>query len=183
MRIVGGTFKGRIFNPGKNFSARPTTDFSKENLFNILENRIDWEQSEALDLFSGTGSISYEMISRGCKNVTAVEINSRHVRFISVTKSTLGIQNLHIVREEAFRFISKAKKQYDLIFVDPPYDMRNFAEVPVKVFEAGLLREGGLFILEHNKFQNFKHLPQFQELRTYGSVNFSFFKSIIPVSE
>lgn len=180
MRIVGGTFKARIFNPGKNFTARPTTDFSKENLFNILENRIDWEQSEALDLFSGTGSISYEMISRGCKNVTAVEINSRHVRFISTVKSTLGLQNLQIVREDAFRFISKTKKQYDLIFADPPFDMRNFADVPVKLFEAGVLREGGLFILEHNKHQNFEKLPQFLELRTYGSVHFSFFKTPMP---
>ena len=180
MRIVGGTFKGRIFNPGRSFTARPTTDFSKENLFNILENRMDWEQTEALDLFSGTGSISYEMVSRGCKNVTAVEINSRHVRFISTIKSTLGIENLQIVREEALRFITRTKKQYDLIFADPPYDMRNFGEVPEKVLEAGIIREGGLFILEHNKFHDFSKMPGFREARSYGSVNFSFFQ-ILPL--
>ncbi len=179
MRIVGGTFKGRVFHPGKSFKARPTTDFAKENLFNILENRINWEETDALDLFSGTGSISYELISRGCRNVTAVELNFRHYKYISENKKLLEIEHLHVAREDAFRFIQKTNNQYDLIFADPPFDMNNFFDVPVKILEKGILRQEGLLVLEHNKYQKFEEMPQFIELRSYGSVNFSFFKPFV----
>lgn len=177
MRIVGGEFKSRIFTPGKNFKARPTTDFAKENLFNILENRIKWEETLALDLFSGTGSISYELVSRGCKQVTAVEINFQHYKFISEVKSVLKISNLQIVRDDSFHFIRKSKHQFHLIFADPPFDMKNFAELPEKILSANILHPKGLLIIEHNKHHAFNHIPQFFELRKYGSVNFSFFKA------
>lgn len=176
MRIVGGLYKGRIFSPGKSFKARPTTDFAKENLFNILENRINWEETSALDLFSGTGSISYELVSRGCKQVTSVEINFQHCKFISEVKTILKISNLQIIRDDSFHFIQKAKQQFDLIFADPPFDMKNISEVPEKILISKILHPNGLLIVEHNKYQQFDHLPQFIELRKYGSVNFSFFK-------
>ena len=178
MRIVGGLYKGRIFTPGKSFKARPTTDFAKENLFNILENRINWEETAALDLFSGTGSISYELISRGCNHVTSVEINFHNCKFISEVKSILKISNLQIIRDDAFHFIHKTKKQFNLILADPPFDMKNFAELPGKILSTNILHHTGLLIVEHNKHQNFDNLPQFFELRKYGSVNFSFFRPI-----
>lgn len=176
MRIVGGLYKGRIFSPGKSFKARPTTDFAKENLFNILENRINWEETSALDLFSGTGSISYELVSRGCNQVTSVEINFHHYKFISEVKAILKISNLLIIRDDSFHFIQKAKQQFDLIFADPPFDMKNVAGVPEKILTAKILHPDGLLIVEHNKQHQFDHLPQFFELRKYGSVNFSFFR-------
>lgn len=177
MRIVGGKYKGRIFHPGKSFKARPTTDFAKENLFNILENRLDWENIDALDLFAGTGSISYELISRGCSYVTSVEMNFRHYLFIEEIRNLLGIDNMMVRREDAFRFIQKTNKKFDLIFADPPFDMKGFEDIAVKVMEAGILKPGGIFILEHNKFQDFSQLPGFLEIRTYGSVHFSFLKN------
>ncbi|MFZ5430753.1 MAG: RsmD family RNA methyltransferase [Bacteroidota bacterium] len=176
MRIVGGKFKGRIFNPGKSFKARPTTDFAKENLFNILENRIDWESTDALDLFSGTGSISYELISRGCRRVTSVEMIFRHYRFIGEVKALLEIGNLNIVRDNVFEFIEKHQDQYDLIFADPPFDLKNLGEVPGRILASGLLRPGGLLIVEHGRNNQFSNLPGFREIRSYGSVCFSFFQ-------
>lgn len=176
MRIVGGIYKGRVFNPGKQFKARPTTDFAKENLFNILENRINWEEIDALDLFSGTGSISYELVSRGCREVTSVEINHRHCKYIAEVKSMLNIENLKLVRDDAFHFIQKSKNGYDLIFADPPYDLKNFDDVPIKILSSGILKNQGIFILEHGKNQIFEHLPGFTEIRVYGSVHFSFFR-------
>jgi 16S rRNA (guanine(966)-N(2))-methyltransferase RsmD len=181
MRIVGGKFKGRIFNPGKSFKARPTTDFAKENLFNILENRIDWETTDALDLFSGTGSISYELISRGCRQVTSVEMIFRHYKYIGEVKTQLNIDNLRVVRDDVFQFIDKHKEQYDLIFADPPFDLKNLGEVPVRVLASGLLRPGGVLIVEHGRHSQFNSLPGFSEIRTYGSVCFSFFQPDKPV--
>lgn len=175
MRIVGGIYKGRIFTPGKSFKARPTTDFAKENLFNILENSTDWENTVALDLYSGTGSISYELISRGCREVTAVEINFRHYQYITEIKKQLNLTNLQIIKDDALRFIQRKRDQYNLIFADPPYDLRNFAEIPVKVLEADILAPGGIFIIEHGKTNDFGHIPGFTGTRIYGSVNFSFF--------
>jgi len=176
MRIVGGKYRGRQFHPGKSFKSRPTTDFSKESLFDILENRISWEETSALDLFAGTGSISLELISRGCKSVIAVEQDFVHCRFIRETAETLGIQNLAVIRDDAFHYLLRKKGPFDLIFADPPYTMNDFQSVAGKVLQSGLLKEGGLFILEHSKANRFEELPEFQELRKYGSVHFSFFK-------
>ncbi len=179
MRIVGGKYKGRIFHPGKSFTARPTTDFAKENLFNILENRLDWEEINALDLFAGTGSISYELISRGCSKVTSIEMNFRHYRFIEDIKSQLNIPNLLVRRDDALRFIHKTKEKYDLIFADPPFDLKGFENIAANVMNAGILNPGGIFILEHNKTHDFRKMPDFLEMRNYGSVHFSFFKSTV----
>jgi len=176
MRIVGGKYKGRQFNPGKSFRSRPTTDFSKESLFNILENRILWEETHALDLFAGTGSISFELISRGCDHVTAVEIDFVHCRFIRETAGTLAIQNLTVIRDDVFHFLSQKQDPFDLIFADPPYTMKDFQSVASKVLHSGMLKEGGIFILEHSKANHFEDLAGFLEMRKYGSVHFSFFK-------
>jgi 16S rRNA (guanine(966)-N(2))-methyltransferase RsmD len=175
MRIVGGKFSGRQFHPGKSFRSRPTTDFSKESLFNILENRIAWEETSALDLFAGTGSISFELVSRGCRHVTAVEKDFVHCHFIRKTAGKLNISNLNLIQGDVFRFLSGNKSLYDLVFADPPYTMKNFETVPLKVLGSGILKKGGLFILEHSKEHHFSNVTGFRELRKYGSVNFSFF--------
>ncbi|MCD8186681.1 MAG: RsmD family RNA methyltransferase, partial [Rikenellaceae bacterium] len=123
MRIISGKFKGRIIHPPKNLRARPTTDFAKENLFNVLGNRIDFEGLEVLDLFAGTGSISYEFVSRGAASVTAMEINAIHVNYIKSTARSFGMDNLYAARANAFLYIKGVKKQFDLVFADAPYDL------------------------------------------------------------
>lgn len=175
MRIVGGKYRGRIFTPKKNFGARPTTDLAKEALFNILVNRIDFEEMSVLDLFAGTGSIGYEFISRGAKNVMFVEKNYSHVQYIKKVISELEIENAQIVCDDAFRFLKRYPGKFDIVFADPPYDLKHLSEIPAAVFEPGILKENGLFILEHSKDYNFSGHPNFTELRNYGKVNFSFF--------
>ena len=176
MRIVGGKYKGRIFNPGKTFKARPTTDLAKESLFNILANKIDFEETKMLDLFAGTGSISYEFISRGCKEVTLVELNFRHVQFIkSVLKELNEVAKVY--RADVFKYLAGEKSKFDLIFADPPYNHPRFQEIPVQIIERNLLAENGLLIVEHPKEYDFSKLPGFLELRKYGKVQFSFFAS------
>ena len=175
MRIVGGKYRGRVFTPGKTFKARPTTDMAKESLFNVLQNYIDFEGTKTLDLFSGTGSISYEFASRGSTNVTSVEINPAHIQFIKEVIERLGEKNIRIVKSNVFVFAKRIKEQFDLIFADPPYDHPNFAEVADLIFKNSLLKPGGIFIMEHSgQFDYSKH-PNFKELRRYGSVHFSIF--------
>lgn len=176
MRIISGKFKGRRFSPPGNFKARPTTDFAKENLFNILNNEIEWESIVALDLFGGTGSISFELISRGCSSVTCVEKHPVHTAFIEKVKGELKIQNMKIFKLDVFKFLEHSSEKYDLIFADPPYDLKNFADVPHLILERGLLKDGGIFIQEHSKDYDFSGLPYFREKRIYGSVNFSIFE-------
>lgn len=175
MRIVGGKYKGRVFSPGKSFKARPTTDMAKESLFNILQNSVDFESTRALDLFSGTGSISYELVSRGCTDVTAVEINVTHIQFIKEVIEKLGEKNIRLVKSNVFVFAARIKEQFDLIFADPPYDHPKFAEVAELIFKNNLLNPGGLFILEHSGQFDYSGHPNFQVLRRYGSVHFSIF--------
>ncbi len=175
MRIIGGKYKGRIIHPGKNFRSRPTTDFGREGLFNILENRIAWEETDALDLFSGTGSISFELVSRGCKKVTAVELEPGNCRFIRETAGTFGMNNLVVIRDDVFRYLARSRENFDLVFADPPYSMPGFADLAVKILGTDLLTGGGLFILEHPKAYQFDHLPGFREMRKYGNLRFSFF--------
>jgi len=175
MRIVGGKYRGRHFIPGKSFKARPTTDMAKESLFNILQNKIDFESIKVLDLFAGTGSISFEFASRGCTDVTAVELNFNHVRFIKETIEKLQEKGIRVVKTNAFVFAEHIKEQYDLIFADPPYDMTDFQKVPDSIFQNGLLKENGLFILEHSGNYDFSKNLHFQDMRKYGSVHFSFF--------
>ncbi|HYQ56668.1 MAG TPA: RsmD family RNA methyltransferase [Draconibacterium sp.] len=176
MRIIGGTFKGRIFHPGKKFKARPTTDVAKEGLFNILENRYDFSTKNILDLFSGTGSMGYEFISRGCLSATLIESNFNHYRFILEVLKTLKIENVKVYKADVFKFVKKTKDSFNIIFADPPFDHPHFNEIPDSVLNADLLAREGLFILEHPKEFSFSSHKYFKELRTYGKVNFSFFE-------
>lgn len=176
MRIIGGTFKGRIFHPGKKFKARPTTDIAKEGLFNILENRYDFSNKDILDLFSGTGSMGYEFLSRGCLSATLVENNFSHYKFILEVLEELKVENAKAFKADVFRFVEKTTASYSIIFADPPFDHPRFKEVPDAVLNANILNAEGLFILEHPKEFNFSNHPCFKEIRKYGKVNFSFFE-------
>lgn len=177
MRIVSGKYKGRRFDPPKNFKARPTTDIAKESLFNILNNETDWEDTIALDLFGGTGGISYELISRGCPQVTCIEKSPVHYSFIEKVQEQLQIGNdLRVLKMDVFSYLEYCSEQYDLIFADPPYDLKNFAEVPRIILDKNLLKDDGIFILEHSKDYDFSKLPLFSDRRNYGSVNFSIFR-------
>lgn len=175
MRIIGGTYKGRNITVSRGFDSRPTTDFAKEGLFNILHNYFDFDNTLVLDLFGGTGSITFEFISRGCKSTDLVEINSRAVHAIAKLAEDLGMKGIHPVRMDAFRFIEICKKQYNIIFADPPYDLKCLPTLPDLVFGHQLLLPEGWFILEHSKTHNFSTHPRFSEMRNYGSVHFSFF--------
>lgn len=176
MRIISGSCGGRTINPPKNLRARPTTDFAKENLFNVLGNMVDFEGLEVLDLFAGTGSISYEFASRGAASVTSVEINAVHYNFIKATAKSFNLAAIHPVKANAFLYLKSCSKKYDLIFSDAPYDLEDSAQVIEMVFEKDLLREGGILIFEHSKSYNFSEHPHFKGSRNYGSVQFSFFE-------
>lgn len=176
MRIIRGKYGRRRFDVPSNISARPTTDFAKENLFNVLENLIDFDGKTALDLFAGTGAISLEFLSRGCSSVTAIEKAATQYNFIRKTAQQLNCtQQLNLIRGDALRYAQTSGQKYDLIFADPPYDLPNFAEVPQIVLGSRMLKPGTLFVLEHSKAHDFSNLPHFAEHRAYGSVNFSIF--------
>lgn len=177
MRIVSGTFRGRRFQLPKNLKARPTTDFAKENLFNILANRIDLEEIRVLDLFAGTGSIGFEFLSREAKSVTFVEQYAPHVRFIQEVAQKLNVTNFSTVTGDAYRFIASSSASYDLIFADAPYADEKMPQLPDLILNSKLMAEDGLLIVEHGKHTDFTQHPSFQEMRTYGSVHFSFFKN------
>lgn len=176
MRIISGQYRGRAINPPRNLRARPTTDFAKENLFNVLGNLVDFESCDVLDLFSGTGSISYEFASRGVKSVTSVEINSVHHNFIRQTAASLGIRNLFAVKANVFLYLRSCPKQFDIVFSDAPYDLEGAEQVIDLVLEGNLLREEGFLVFEHSKGKDFSAHPNFWQQRSYGSVQFSFFK-------
>lgn len=177
MRVVSGELRGRRFSPPESFSARPTTDFAKENLFNVLANIIDFEEIKVLDIFSGTGSITYEMVSRGCTDVTSVELNYNHQKFIAKTISEFGIKKqAHSIKADAFKFVQNTTETYDLIFADPPFDLERASELPDIIISRHLLREGGIFILEHSGAGKYNAHPNFVQTRSYGKVNFTFFK-------
>lgn len=176
MRIISGKYRGRSIDPPRNLRARPTTDFAKENLFNVLGNLVDFEECDVLDLFAGTGSISYEFASREARSVTAVEINAVHYNFIRQTAARLGIENFYPVKANAFLYLRNCVKQFDVIFSDAPYDLEGSEQVVKLVLEGDLLRPGGILIFEHSKKMDFSDYPGFWQLRSYGSVQFSFFK-------
>ena len=175
MRIIRGKYGRRRFDVPHNISARPTTDFARENIFNVLENMLDFEGINALDLFAGTGAISLELLSRGCASVTAVEKSSVQYNFIRSVCQQLNEKNLNLVKGDVFRFIGSCKRQFDFIFADPPYDLPRFTEVPDLVLKSSMLKPGAIFVLEHSKAYDFSTLPHFSEHRAYGSVNFSIF--------
>jgi len=176
MRIISGLYKGRAINPPRNLRARPTTDFAKENLFNVLGNLVDFETCDVLDLFSGTGSISYEFASRGARSVTSVEINGVHHNFIRQTAAQLGIRNLFAVKANVFLYLKSCSKQFNLIFSDAPYDLEGSEQVIELVLNGNLLRDEGFLVFEHSRNKDFSNHPNFWQQRSYGSVQFSFFK-------
>ncbi len=176
MRIITGLYKGRHFEIPRTFKARPTTDFAKENIFNVLAGYIDLEGASALDLFSGTGSISLELLSRGCSHVVSVEMDRDHHRFITDCLRKLDTKACIPLRADVFKFIKSCHEQYDLIFADPPYALRELPAIPDLVLTSGILKEGGIFVFEHGKTNDFSTHPRFVEHRAYGSVNFSLFR-------
>jgi len=175
MRIISGNCGGRTIVPPRNLRARPTTDFAKENLFNVLGNMLDFDGIEVLDLFAGTGSISYEFASRGAAAVTSVEINTVHYNFIRSTAAAFGLDNIHAVKANVFLYLRNCSKRFDMIFSDAPYDLAGSERVVDEVFERDLLKENGIFVFEHSKSKNFSSHPNFKQLRSYGSVQFSIF--------
>ena len=176
MRIIGGKYKGRRIDPPANFKARPTTDFAREGLFNILNNRVDFETITVLDLFSGTGSISYEFASRGAAAVHLVEKDMRHISGIKRIIRELDLENIKPVHIDVKAFLKTCTVKYDIVFADPPYDLTWLKDLPDLVSAAGVIKEDGFFILEHPKSLSFKDHRLFFEHRNYGGVNFSFFR-------
>ena len=176
MRIITGLYKGRHFDIPRTFKARPTTDFAKENIFNVLNSYMDFEDATALDLFSGTGSISLELLSRGCRQVVSVEANRDHANFIRQCMQKLGTEKHVLIRGDVFRFMKSCHQQFDFIFADPPYALKELPTIPDLVFEYDLLKPDGVFVFEHGKQNDFSENKFFVEHRAYGSVNFSLFK-------
>ena len=176
MRIITGLYKGRHFDIPRTFKARPTTDFAKENIFNVLTGYLDFEGATALDLFSGTGSISLELVSRGCNRVVSVEADRDHHRFISDCLKKLDTQACVPLRGDVFRFLKSCRQQFDFIFADPPYALKELPTIPDLIFEKQLLSDGGVFVFEHGKDHDFTAHPHFVEHRAYGSANFSIFR-------
>ena len=176
MRIITGKYKGRHFDIPRSFKARPTTDFAKENIFNVLMGYLDFEGLRSLDLFAGTGSISLELLSRGCSQVVSVERDRDHARFIGQCVEKLQADNLSLIKADVFRFVKNCHAQFDFIFADPPYTLEQLAEIPNLIFQQELLAEDGIFVFEHGKQNDFSQHPNFVEHRVYGSVNFSIFR-------
>lgn len=175
MRIIRGKYGRRRFDVPTNISARPTTDFARENIFNVLENNVDFDGLTAIDLFSGTGAISFEFLSRGCASVTSVEKAATQFNFIRKVKGLLKEENLTQVKGDVFKFIDKCSMKFDLIFADPPYDLPNFADVPRLLLDSKMLKPGTIIVVEHSKAYDFSQLPHFWQHREYGKVNFSLF--------
>jgi len=176
MRIISGIYGGRRLSPPKNITARPTTDFAKESLFNLLNNRMDFEGIDVLDLFAGTGGIGIECVSRGAREVTAVEIAHVQQNWIITCCRQLGIRNLSVIRGDVFKFLSACRTKYDLVFADPPYALEALPTLPDVILERELLKENGWLVIEHGKDTDFTSHPKHVETRTYGSVHFSFFQ-------
>ena len=175
MRIISGKYGRRRFEVPKNITARPTTDFARENIFNVLENLEGFEGKTACDLFAGTGAVSFEFLSRGCEYVTAVEKAPVQSSFIKKVAQLLQDNNLHLIKGDVFRFIEEDTRSYDYIFADPPYDHPRFDEIPELILQSNLVKAGSIVIIEHSKSKNFSNLPGFNQRRAYGSVNFSIF--------
>jgi len=175
MRIVSGKYKSRRIKPPMNLPVRPTTDFAKESLFNILNNVLEFEGLKVLDLFVGTGSISYEFVSRGVDSVLAVDQNNKCVHFVQSTANQLQMDELSVIQRDVFKFLAKTPAKFDLIFADPPYDLENIKEIYQLVMERDLLNEDGWLIIEHSANTDFSGFPYLEQLRKYGKVHFSLF--------
>lgn len=176
MRVITGKYKGKHFDVPRNFKARPTTDFAKENLFNVLRAYLDFEEIHALDLFAGTGSITLELLSRGCLEVVCVERDRIHFSYLLKMLRSLDDSAAVPLCGDALKYIAKSPKTFELVFADPPYALRELRELPDRVMQSGILKSGGLFVLEHGRDLDFSDRRDFLEHRAYGSVNFSFFR-------
>ena len=176
MRVISGLYKGRHFDVPRSFKARPTTDFAKENLFNVLTNLMDFSEGvTALDLFAGTGSISLELLSRGCDKVVSIEKDRDHYQFINKVMREIKTSNSLVLNTEVFNYLQRCNMQFDFIFADPPYALPELQSIPDLIFKKQLLKENGIFVLEHGKDHKFDTHPHFSQCRVYGSVNFSLF--------
>lgn len=176
MRAITGKYKGRHIAVPNTFKARPTTDFAKENIFNVLKGYIDFEGLTALDLFGGTGSITLELLSREANRVVCVEKDFHHYSFIKQVMRTLGDTNAVVLKADVLKFIPKCKEQFDFVFADPPYALPELPTLPDLVLNSSVLNDGAIFVLEHGKHNDFTSHPNFLEHRAYGSVNFSIFR-------
>ena len=183
MRIITGKYKGRHFDIPRTFKARPTTDFAKENIFNVLTQHIDFDSCEALDLFSGTGSISLELLSRGCQRVVSIELDRDHHRFIQQCLQKLGDHDCIPIRGDVFRFLKSCRQQFDFIFADPPYALKELPQIPDLIFQKSLLKPEGIFVFEHGEKHDFSQHPHFLDHRQYGSVNFTLFRAEATAAE
>lgn len=179
MRIVGGIFSGRRFTPPSSTPARPTTEVAKEGLFNILNNMMDIEDARCCDIFGGTGSISYELISRGAAHSTLIERDQGNISFIKKTAQTLNIlDKLQIIKGDVFKFMKQSTEQYDFIFAGPPYALENIDDIPMLVFEKNMLAADGIFVLEHTPRNDYQEHPNFKRMKNYGTTVFSFFMNV-----
>ncbi len=176
MRIISGTYGGRKINPPSNMPyTRPTTDIAKEGLFNIIQNNLDIESLKTLDLFGGTGSISYELASRGAADLTIVEKDNNMYDFIKKTAQLLNFQNFKLVKSDVFKFIEQCTEQYDFIFAGPPYALGTIDDLPIKIFKQNLLNKKGWFVLEHTPRNDYKKFEYYHSERNYGTTIFSIF--------
>lgn len=176
MRIIGGKLRGKTICPPERYEARPTTDFAKEGLFNILDNEYDFDSLAVLDLFGGTGSISYEFASRGATDVICVEMNPANAAFIKSQAARLGLDAVTVVRHNVFDFLKICRKRFDIVFADPPYSIEGLRSIPEQVFAADIIHPGGYFILEHPGTYDFSGHRFFKKERKYGNIHFSFFE-------
>jgi 16S rRNA (guanine(966)-N(2))-methyltransferase RsmD len=176
MRIIGGKLKGKVILPPAGYKARPTTDFAKEGLFNILDNEYEFEDLKVLDLFGGTGSIAFEFASRGAARVYCVEMARENASFIKTEADRLGLSNVTMVRDNVFDFLPICREKFDIIFADPPYALEGLETLPDQIFSLGLLHPGCYFILEHGDEHSFTEHPRFKKEKHYGRVHFTFFE-------
>lgn len=183
MRVITGKYKGRHFDIPRTFKARPTTDMAKENIFNVINRYVDLEGATALDLFAGTGSISLELLSRGCAGVIGVEVDRAHAQFIAQCMAKVQADNYDLIRGDVFRFLQSCHAQFDFIFADPPYQLDKLATLPNLIIEKQLLRPNGILVFEHGKNHDFSTHPHYIDHRAYGSVNFSIFTAEIQEKE
>ena len=176
MRIIGGRLKGRSVEPPVGYAARPTTDFAREGLFNVLNNEYEFEDLKVLDLFGGTGAVSFEFASRGAENVWCVEMSRENAAFIRREASRLGLGNVTVVHDNVFDFLPRCRQRFDIAFADPPYALEGLETIPDKVLGHGLLVPGNYFILEHGGKHSFSAHPCFVKEKVYGKVHFTFFE-------
>lgn len=176
MRIIGGALKGKTINPPAGYKARPTTDFAREGLFNVLGNEYEFEDLKVLDLFAGTGAVGFEFASRGAARVYSVEMSRENASFIKTEAARLGLENLTMVRDNVFDFIPVCREKFDIVFADPPYALDGLETIPDRIFEKDLLYPERYLILEHGDEHSFVNHPRFKKEKVYGRVHFSFFE-------